>query len=550
MDPGLCRALTPMKNAMVVSNMSLGKRLTVSFTLVIVLMAVLAGLAVVRIHELNSEFTTIIKDRYPKTAIANEIKAQINDVSRSMLSILIMEDPEQIKGEVQKIEKVSAANRDAFDNLERTITDERARELLKPIIAIRDKLKPHQQAFIDLVNQEKKEEAQLKFLFSIRALQVKYFDALDVFVKYQNSQMETANETSNQVASQTTTLVLILALAAAVLSTVIGYLVTQSIVQPLRRASTITQRVAAGDLTSQIEVRTRDEVGQMMDGLRHMNEGLKQLVGEVHHSTQTITATSQEIAQGNLQLNDRTVEQAHVLQETTSSMHELTTVVRRSTQATQEANELAATASHNASKGGTVVREVVDTMGAIHGSSKKIADIIGVIDGIAFQTNILALNAAVEAARAGEQGRGFAVVASEVRSLAQRSATAAKEIKALIDDSVSNVENGSRLVAQAGSSMTEIVDSVQRVASIMGDITTANREQSVGIERVNQAIERMDHVTQQNAAMVEEAASASQAMREETARLAGAISRFKLDNHSTTQHLPAPTAFAALRHDT
>ncbi len=550
MDPGLCRALTPMKNAMVVSNMSLGKRLTVSFTLVIVLMAVLAGLAVVRIHELNSEFTTIIKDRYPKTAIANEIKAQINDVSRSMLSILIMEDPEQIKGEVQKIEKVSAANRDAFDNLERTITDERARELLKPIIAIRDKLKPHQQAFIDLVNQEKKEEAQLKFLFSIRALQVKYFDALDVFVKYQNSQMETANETSNQVASQTTTLVLILALAAAVLSTVIGYLVTQSIVQPLRRASTITQRVAAGDLTSQIEVRTRDEVGQMMDGLRHMNEGLKQLVGEVHHSTQTITATSQEIAQGNLQLNDRTVEQAHVLQETTSSMHELTTVVRRSTQATQEANELAATASHNASKGGTVVREVVDTMGAIHGSSKKIADIIGVIDGIAFQTNILALNAAVEAARAGEQGRGFAVVASEVRSLAQRSATAAKEIKALIDDSVSNVENGSRLVAQAGSSMTEIVDSVQRVASIMGDITTANREQSVGIERVNQAIERMDHVTQQNAAMVEEAASASQAMREETARLAGAISRFKLDNHSTTQHLPAPTAFAALRRDT
>ncbi|MGQ0709867.1 MAG: methyl-accepting chemotaxis protein [Rhodoferax sp.] len=527
--------------------MSLGKRLTVSFTLVIALMAVLAGLAVVRIHELNAEFATIIKDRYPKTAIANEIKAQINDISRSMLSILIMEDPEQIKGEVQKIEKTSAANRQAFETLERTITDDTGRELLKPIITIRDKLKPHQQAFIDLVSQEKKEEAQLKFLFSIRALQVKYFEALDVFVKYQNSQMETANDTSNQVASQTTTLVLALALAAAVLSTVIGYLVTQSIVQPLRRAGAITQCVAAGDLTSQIEVRTRDEVGQMMDGLKHMNEGLKHLVGEVHHSTQTITATSQEIAQGNLQLNDRTVEQAHVLQETTSSMHELTSVVRHSTQATQEANELAATASHNASKGGAVVREVVDTMGAIHASSKKIADIIGVIDGIAFQTNILALNAAVEAARAGEQGRGFAVVASEVRSLAQRSATAAKEIKALIDDSVNNVENGSRLVAQAGSSMTEIVESVQRVAAIMGDITAANREQGAGIERVNQAIERMDHVTQQNAAMVEEAASASQAMREESTRLARAISRFKLDSHAAGQ-LPAP-ALPALQHE-
>lgn len=527
-----------------ISNMSLGKRLTVSFTMVIALMAVLASLAVVRIHELNAEFSTIIQDRYPKTAIANEIKGQINEISRSMLSILIMEDPGQIKDEVQKIERVSAANAKAFETLERTITDDQARELLKPIIAIRDKLKPHQKAFVDLVSQDKKEEAQLKFMFSMRPLQTKYFEALDVFVTYQNNQMANANEASNKTANQTTTLVLALALAAAVLSTVIGYLVTQSIVQPLRRASDITQRVAAGDLTSEIQTLTKDEVGQMMDGLQHMNEGLKHLVGEVQHSTQAITATSQEIAHGNMQLNDRTVEQAQVLQETTSSMHDLTAVVRRSTQATQEANELAAAASHNATRGGAVVSEVVNTMGAIHSSSKKIADIIGVIDGIAFQTNILALNAAVEAARAGEQGRGFAVVASEVRSLAQRSATAAKEIKALIDDSVSNVENGSRLVGQAGSSMTEIVESVKKVATIMGDITASNREQGAGIERVNQAIERMDHVTQQNAAMVEEAASAAQAMRDETARLAGAISRFKLD---TTR--PSSDTMMALTHD-
>lgn len=514
------------------ANMSLGKRLTVSFTLVIALMTVLASLAYVRINDLNAEFSTIIKGRYPKTAIANEIKAQINEISRSMLSILIMEDPGQIKGEVDKIEKVSAANAAAFETLEKTMTDEKGNELLKPIIIIRDKLKPHQKAFIDLVNQDKKDEAQLKYMFSMRPLQTKYFEALDVFVKYQNSQMESANETSNQVASQTSTLVLVLALAAAGLSTVVGYLVTQSIVSALQRASSVTQRVASGDLTSDIQVLTKDEVGKMMAGLKDMNDGLKHLVGEVSQSTHSLTLTAQEIAQGNLQLNDRTVEQAQVLQETNSSMHDLTEVVLHSTQATQEANELAATASQVAIKGGTVVSEVVQTMGAIHASSKKIADIIGVIDGIAFQTNILALNAAVEAARAGEQGRGFAVVASEVRSLAQRSATAAKEIKALIDDSVANVETGTRLVGQAGSTMTEVVDSVQRVAAIMGEITAANREQGAGIERVNHAIERMDNVTQQNAAMVEEAASAAQSMREETDRLVRAISVFKLGTPS------------------
>src|SRR5574343_435925 len=216
-----------------------------------------------------------------------------------------MEDPGQIKGEVEKIEKISAANAAAFETLEKTMTDEQARELLKPIIAIRDKLKPHQKAFVDLVSQDKKEEAQLKFMFSMRPLQTKYFEALDVFVTYQNNQMANANEASNKTANQTTTLVLALALAAAVLSTVIGYLVTQSIVQPLRRASDITQRVAAGDLTSEIQTLTKDEVGQMMDGLQHMNEGLKHLVGEVQHSTQAITATSQEIAHGNMQLNDR-----------------------------------------------------------------------------------------------------------------------------------------------------------------------------------------------------------------------------------------------------
>jgi methyl-accepting chemotaxis protein len=349
-----------------------------------------------------------------------------------------------------------------------------------------------------------------------------------VFVNYQNSQMDSAGDASTEVATQTKMMILVLAVGAAVASTFIGYLVTQSIVRPLRHAVRVSEKVAAGDLTSDIKVRSNDEVGQMMQGLKHMNDSLHRLVGEVRSGAHVIASTSQEIASGNHQLNDRTLEQAQTLQDTTSAMHDLTAIVNRSAESTHEANALAASASAVAIRGGSVVSQVVETMGSINASSKKIADIIGVIDGIAFQTNILALNAAVEAARAGEQGRGFAVVASEVRSLAHRSATAAKEIKTLIDASVANVDTGSRLVGQAGTTMTEVVESVTRVSTIMAEITAANREQSEGIQKVNHSIVRMDEVTQQNAAMVEEAASAAQTMQNEASQLSHAISVFKL----------------------
>jgi len=512
-----------------ISRLSLGKRLTLSFTVVIAFMALLAILATFRIAGLSTEIELIVKDRYPKTNIANSIKSQISEISRSMLGVLIMTDPGQIKAEIDKIEKVNAANNDAISTLDKVLVDEKGRELLKAIVEIRDKFKPHQVAFVTLVNEDKKDEAQLKYLFSMRPLQKKYFDALDAFVQYQDAQMATAGDKSADVARNTEILILVLAVTAAIASTVVGFLVTRSIVSPLRSAMSITQRVASGDLTSNIVADGgEDELSRMMEGLRHMNDSLRQLVGDVQSSSRVIATTAQEIAAGNNQLNDRTVDQAQTLEETTSSLHELTAIVRHSSDSTQEANELAASASAVAVRGGAVVAQVVETMGSIHASSKKIADIIGVIDGIAFQTNILALNAAVEAARAGEQGRGFAVVASEVRSLAQRSATAAKEIKALIDDSVANVETGSRLVGQAGSTMTEVVDSVKRVTTIMAEITVSNRQQNASIEKVNQTIQRMDEVTQQNAAMVEEAASAAQSMHNEADHLSGAISVFKL----------------------
>ena len=529
---------------MMTSGMSLRRRLTVSFTLVIGLMGLLAALAYVRIGGLNHEIETLLQDRYPKTSVANGIKAQMSEVSRSMLGILIMTDPGQIKAELAHIEKVSSANNEALARLDKILSDEAGRAHLKTLVQLRDKFQPLQQAFVALVNEDKKDEAQLKYLFSIRPLQKKYFEALDAFVTYQDAQMASAGDASTRIARQTEWLILLIALAAAGVSTTVGFLVTRSIVAPLRRAMGVTQRVAAGDLTSNMVVFGRDELGQMMGGLQHMNDSLRQLVGEVRASTDIMAGTAQDIATGNHQLNARTVDQAHTLLETSAAMSELTVIVQQNADSTHAANALAASASQVAVQGGAVVSQVVQTMGSIHASSKKIADIIGVIDGIAFQTNILALNAAVEAARAGEQGRGFAVVAAEVRSLAQRSAVAAKEIKALIDDSVASVETGSRLVGQAGSTMTEVVASVQRVTRMMAEITLANRAQSSGIARVNQSIGRMDEVTQQNATMVEQAASAAQALQDEATHLSRAISVFKLGEPARSPVLARPLGLA------
>jgi len=316
----------------------------------------------------------------------------------------------------------------------------------------------------------------------------------------------------------------------------IGIWLTRAISMPLNKSVLIARSVAAGDLTQKIEVRSGDETGQLLQALKHMNDSLIQTVGQVRRSTEMIGGASAEIASGNADLSSRTETQASSLEETASSMEELTSTVRQNAENARQANQLVVSASDFAVKGGQVVGQVVETMGSIKESSKKIVDIIGVIDGIAFQTNILALNAAVEAARAGEQGRGFAVVAAEVRNLAQRSAGAAKEIKGLIGDSVDKVDVGSKLVDEAGKTMSEIVTSVKHVADIMNEITAASQEQSSGIEEVNRAIGQMDEMTQQNAALVEQAAAAAASMQEQAVQLAQAVSVFKLegDGQGTT----------------
>jgi methyl-accepting chemotaxis protein len=305
------------------------------------------------------------------------------------------------------------------------------------------------------------------------------------------------------------------------------------------------RQVADGDLTGKIEVRSGDETGQLLEALKLMNGSLVKIVGEVRQGTDAIATASGQIASGNQDLSSRTEEQASSLEQTAASMEELTSTVKQNADNARQANQLAVSASSVAVKGGAVVSQVVDTMGAINTSSRKIVDIISVIDGIAFQTNILALNAAVEAARAGEQGRGFAVVAAEVRNLAQRSAAAAKEIKTLIDDSVGKVDEGSKLVGEAGRTMEEIVDSVKRVTDIMAEITAASQEQTSGIEQINQAITQMDQATQQNAALVEEASAAAQSLQEQAQGLSIAVGVFKLD--ANAQATPALTRLTPLK---
>ncbi|MER0204766.1 MAG: HAMP domain-containing protein [Nitrosomonas sp.] len=308
----------------------------------------------------------------------------------------------------------------------------------------------------------------------------------------------------------------------------VGFFLIKAIVGPLNEAVAVANAVASGDLTSRIEANSTNETGRLLQALRTMNDNLVDLVSKVRMGTDQISTASGEIASGNSDLSQRTEEQASSLEETASSMEELTSTVKQNADNARQANQLAAGASEVAMKGGAVVGQVVQTMSSINESSKKIVDIISVIDGIAFQTNILALNAAVEAARAGEQGRGFAVVATEVRTLAQRSAAAAKEIKELISDSVSKVEDGTRLVDEAGATMDEIVGAVKRVTDIMSEISAASQEQSSGIEQVNQAVTQMDEVTQQNAALVEEAAAAAESMQEQAQALTQAVGTFKL----------------------
>ncbi|MCC7595944.1 HAMP domain-containing protein [Janthinobacterium sp. FW305-129] len=361
---------------------------------------------------------------------------------------------------------------------------------------------------------------------------------LDQQIATQSALMRSTAEAAMARAHDTSMLIIALGLVGGVLSLATAWFISSGIVRPLRHAVKVARKVAGGDLSEHIRVDSSDEVGQLLQALKDMNASLINIVGEVRGGTHEIAGASGEIAAGNLDLSQRSQAQASSLERTAASMETLTGTVKQNADNARQANQLAQSAADVAGKGGTVVAQVIDTMSSINASSKKIVDIIGVIDAIAFQTNILALNAAVEAARAGEQGRGFAVVAAEVRTLAQRSAGAAREIKQLIGDSVERVDAGARLVDTAGATMRDIVASVHRVTDIMGEISMASGEQLSGIEQVNAAIVQMEQVTQQNAALVEQASTAAASMQQRATLLSGTVGIFKLSR----DQLPAQAA--------
>ena len=372
-----------------------------------------------------------------------------------------------------------------------------------------------------------------------------YLQALRDFVQMQQQSAQTS--LTEMAASRMWTLKIAAVAVAALLLAIIGgaYFLIRSIQQPLAQANDLAARIAAGDLSMQATITRGDEFGDLLRSQYAMSDALGRVVHQVRQSTDSIATASAEIATGNHDLSARTEQTSSTLQETAAAMEQFTSTIQQSASSAQQASSLAVGATGVARQGGEVVTQVVATMDEINHSSKRIADIIGVIDGIAFQTNILALNAAVEAARAGEQGRGFAVVASEVRSLAQRSADAAKEIKLLINASVEKVDTGSRLVADAGGTMADIVQSVQRVTDMIGEITAASTEQSAGIAQVNQAVGNLDQMTQQNAALVEESAAAAQSLREQAEQLAQMVSVFKVNAAAYGVQAPMARAMSA-----
>ncbi|SEL73069.1 methyl-accepting chemotaxis protein [Roseateles sp. YR242] len=511
------------------SDLRLGMRISLGFAAVLLATLVVGVVAITRLHVIQGNVQEMANNWIPSINAINAYRGQINELRRAELGVALQESQPGLDQELDRIRTLRDKTLpDLAKKYEDLISSADERALWKEsqtryaeFIALQDKLIADRKAG-DRAQYVAQAVGRSKDAFSSLVGSIQKL----VEINTQGAQ-EGYAESQRVFSTVLTTMVVLIALAIAAGIALAWYL-TRSTVRPLTQMVGVAQRVAEGDLAVQVDVSRRDELGQLARALSDMRDSLNGSITAVRTSADSIALSSSEVAAGSSDLSARTEQMASSLEETSATMQALTDTVRQNADATRQASQLAQSASEVAGRGGTVVSEVVNTMDEINASSRKIADIIGTIDGIAFQTNILALNAAVEAARAGEQGRGFAVVAGEVRSLAQRSAEAAREIKGLIGSSVERVETGARLVGDAGETMREIVSAVQRVTDIIQEISSATQEQSTSLMEVGQAVQRLDEVTQQNAALVEESSAASESLREQAGSLKQVVAQFRL----------------------
>ncbi|HEV8691948.1 MAG TPA: methyl-accepting chemotaxis protein [Ideonella sp.] len=508
-------------------NLKVGPRLALGFAAVLVLMAFISAISLSRLSAIKSDLEAVTGEAPER--LANTLRDLARYQGMALRDAVMQDDVAFKKKEFDQMKKARADYDKTAQALAAMPIEPEVKAALDQAAAALVGAKAPVEKAIDRSMSDDLSGAAQVMREEVRPAQLAHVQALDKVVAAIQQASRLRNEQADAGYRQAVTLIVALSVAALVLGMLIAWQIQRSITRPLTQAVAVAQAVAEGDLSRQIAVDSQDEVGHLLQALKTVNRDLGRTMLQVRQAAQTMQTASEEIAAGNADLSQRTEQQAANLEQTAASMEQLNATVKNNADTARSAAQMASSASAAATKGGEVVAQVVNTMQSIADGSKKIGDIIGVIDGIAFQTNILALNAAVEAARAGEQGRGFAVVAAEVRALAQRSANAAKEIKSLIGASMTSVEAGSQLVSEAGTTMSDIVNQVQRVTDLIGEISSATQEQTSGIGQVNQAVTQLDQVTQQNAALVEESAAASDSLQQQAGQLVEAVSVFRLE---------------------